>query len=470
MSGLAPARGEGASPGAAMAAVAAVPASAALTVSTVPEAGAPPLRLLLSAYACEPGRGSEPGVGWRWALEMARLGHRVWVLTRANNRAVIAAAGPLPPNLRFLYCDLPRWAGWWKRGGRGVHLYYLLWQWRALAVARQAHRSLRFDAVQHLTFGVTRQPSFLGRLGIPLILGPLGGGERVPRALRRHYSLRGRLTDAVRDLANGVARFDPNVRAMLSRARIILVKTPETLAWLPAAARDRAGCMLEIGIDLPDAGAGGGAAPRPGPPPAGLDAPAPRPLRLLYVGRFLALKGIGLALPALGRLANSGVDWSLTLIGQGPEEARWRALAARLGIAARLDWRPWQPQAALAASYAGHDALLFPSLRDSSGNVVLEALAHGLPVVCLGLGGPACLVDAHCGRVVPVSGRGETEVIDGLAGALHGLAREPGLLAQLGAGARRRAARYTWASVVGRVWGPGGSACRLVERERACVS
>src|ERR1700686_5022098 len=52
----------------------------------------PSLRILLSAYACEPGKGSEPGVGWHWAVEMARLGHRVTVLTRQNNRAGIELA------------------------------------------------------------------------------------------------------------------------------------------------------------------------------------------------------------------------------------------------------------------------------------------------------------------------------------------------------------------------------------------
>ena len=43
-------------------------------------------RILLSAYACEPGKGSEPEVGWMWATELAAAGHEVWVITRAANR------------------------------------------------------------------------------------------------------------------------------------------------------------------------------------------------------------------------------------------------------------------------------------------------------------------------------------------------------------------------------------------------
>ena len=167
------------------------------------------LKILMSAYACEPSKGSEPGVGWRWALETARLGHEVWTVTRENNRAGIEAGlaplgAALASRLHFVYYDLPPRLRTWKRGGRGVHLYYFLWQWGAYRRARQLHRRQRFDAVHHITFGVTRQPSFMGRLGIPFVLGPLGGAERAPLALRRHFPFAGFVRDMARDVANAV--------------------------------------------------------------------------------------------------------------------------------------------------------------------------------------------------------------------------------------------------------------------------
>src|SRR5439155_22849646 len=92
--------------------------------SASPAFGGRPMRVLISAYACEPGKGSEPGAGWNLALAAARS-HDVWVRTRRNNRQVIEAAlsgGPGEP--RFVYLDLPvlrrRWVG--------THLYYAIWQ------------------------------------------------------------------------------------------------------------------------------------------------------------------------------------------------------------------------------------------------------------------------------------------------------------------------------------------------------
>src|SRR6266511_405878 len=87
------------------------------------------LKVLISVYACEPDKGSEPGVGWNWVKQIARF-HEVWAITRANNRDPIErelAKQPMP-NVRWVYFDLPKWSRFWKKGPRGVHLYYYLWQ------------------------------------------------------------------------------------------------------------------------------------------------------------------------------------------------------------------------------------------------------------------------------------------------------------------------------------------------------
>src|SRR6266571_2530702 len=120
------------------------------------------LKILISAYACEPGEGSEPGVGWNVAVEAARR-HEVWVITRANNRRVIEAElarNPIP-TLQMVYHDLPRWTRWWKRGARGTRLYYYLWQLALYPVIRRLDRKIRFDVTHHVTFVNYWMPSLL---------------------------------------------------------------------------------------------------------------------------------------------------------------------------------------------------------------------------------------------------------------------------------------------------------------------
>ena len=60
--------------------------------------------------------------------------------------------------------------------------------------------------------------------------------------------------------------------------------------------------------------------------------------------------------------------------------------------------------------YRSADIFVFPSLRDSGGLVVLEAMAHGLPVVCADLGGPGLIVDETCGRAVSAKGKNKRQL------------------------------------------------------------
>ena len=398
------------------------------------------LRILLSAYACEPDVGSEPGVGWRWATGLARAGHDVWVITRANNRAAIEAAlaGGMPANLHFAYYDLPAWARAWKRGGRGVRLYYALWQWGAYRVAKELCRELRFDVVHHLTFGVFRHPSFMGRLGLPFVFGPVGGGESAPRELRGTYPLRGRVVDLLRDAANWFVRFDPLMAGVFERAAIMLCKTRETLARIPARYRDKCLVQVEIGAeeDLPV-----------------LPLPARRVHRrfkVLYVGRLVYWKGVHLGLMAFAGLRQRHPDARMTIVGRGPDEQWLRRLAERLGIADAVTWVPWLERSAVMRVYPRFDAFLFPSLHESSGNAVLEALSSGLPAVCLDLGGPGVLVDSSCGWRVAAGGREQGG--KGLADALATLAEDRPLAREMSVAAVRRArTQFSWPRQVARM-------------------
>src|SRR5262249_21104519 len=129
------------------------------------------LKILISAYACEPGKGSEPEVGWQWALQMARY-HDVTVLTRANNQATIEAEiGGIDADLRprFVYYDLDPVLLELKRRFSAARAYYTLWQRSARKVVGQLVREQRFDLIHHLTFATFRCPTAIWGHGVPCI-------------------------------------------------------------------------------------------------------------------------------------------------------------------------------------------------------------------------------------------------------------------------------------------------------------
>jgi glycosyltransferase involved in cell wall biosynthesis len=98
--------------------------------------------------------------------------------------------------------------------------------------------------------------------------------------------------------------------------------------------------------------------------------------------------------------------------------------------------------------YLQADLLLFPSLHDSSGNVVIEALGYGLPVICLDLGGPAEIVTEECGIVVPICGRSRADVGNAVAEAVAALETNESWRRRLALGAISRARELLWSNQV----------------------
>lgn len=408
------------------------------------------MRILLSAFAFAPNTGSEPGVGWRWAVELARE-HEVTVITdpsRAAKVEPVLAAQPLP-RLRVVYWR-PGWLARMPLNARTAHLMYLAWQFGLLGRARQLHRESPFDLAMHLTYGVFRHPCFLGYLGVPFVFGPVGGGEDAPWALKRSLSRREKLKELLRTAANGIARWDPFLWLALRRADLILTKTADTRDALPPPWRAQALVFPEIGIDA----TAGRHAPRRSPG---------EPLRVLFAGRLLGWKGVHLALRGVAKAAAAGADVHFTVVGSGPYRDTLHRLADELGLETqRLQWREHMPQAELFALYAASHCFLFPSLHDSSGNVVLEAQSYGLPVICLDRGGPATLVGPGTARVVSTASCDEAELVRSLAASLVELAGDEGLRYAMGQAALEHVRQASWAARV-------QDAMALIRRELAPV-
>ncbi|GBD39718.1 hypothetical protein HRbin37_02004 [bacterium HR37] len=281
-------------------------------------------RVLISAYACEPGKGSEPGVGWNWVRQIARFTDGVWVITRANNRPVIEETlkeKPLP-NVRWVYFDLPRWARFWKRGQRGVHLYYYLWQIGIYFLARRLHQTVKFDLIHHVTFVNYWMPSFLALLPVPFIWGPVGGGESAPKSFYRTFSLRGKIYEYVRSLTRWLGEHDPFMRSTARRAMLALATTEETAQRLKRLEAARIEVMSQVALSSEEIQNLATVPVRTG-----------NPFRLLNLGNLLHWKGFHLGLMAFARFVREFPQGEYWIIGDGPERRNLERLTRELGVA-----------------------------------------------------------------------------------------------------------------------------------------
>jgi glycosyltransferase involved in cell wall biosynthesis len=385
------------------------------------------VKVLVSAYACEPDKGSEPGVGWNWAQQIARF-HDVWIITRANNRASIESELAKNPrqNIVPCYVDLPPWLSFWKRGQSGIYLYYFLWQLLAFMYARKLHKLVNFEVVHHVTFGTVWLPTFMPFLGTNFVWGPIGGAERVPRSLRRSITPGRKIYEKVRDiLVKWTFSLDPLARIAAGRACLIIARTSITRDAFRKTIQSKTRLMIETGVsnDFLDDMKARRSQTRTGN-------------TLLMVGRMLHWKGFDLGIDAFLQVREKFPETKIVIVGTGPEEQRLRTLAGPVVKEGKVVFTGSLPRAQVLEIMGQADIFLIPSMKDAGTWVIFEAMASGLPVVCLNYAGPGEIVDDSCAIRVPIGRR--DEVIGNIAASLGTLLSSQALRESMGSASIRR--------------------------------
>jgi glycosyltransferase involved in cell wall biosynthesis len=361
------------------------------------------------------------------------------VLTRANNRTVIEA-DPLShtPGLHFIYYDLPKWVLGLKKLALFRPVYFILWQWGAYRLAAKHHIQKPFDRAYHVTFSGMHAGSLMGRLGIPFVVGPIAGGERAPFPLRRSMPVLCKVKELLRDLGIILQRYSPLTCLALDSAERIYVTTTDSLRLVRPKWHAKTEVQLSVAFHKQDV--------------HGIERQPPAFPRFVYAGRLLHWKGVHLAIRALAEAQQTLSDATLTLIGDGPDEPWLRSISKRCGMTDSVRFAGRVAREQLISDFHGYTALVFPSLHDSGGMVVLEALSEGLPVICLDLGGPGIMVNESCGIVVPTANANEAQTVTAIASAMISLALMPAAESlRLSMGAIARANELSWARLTARI-------------------
>lgn len=390
------------------------------------------LNVLISAYACRPGEGSEPGVGWNIVRELVKY-HKVWVLTRENNRPEIEAElqkNPLP-GIEFIYCEPSRWVQKLNRNQRLVYLHYYLWQISAYFLCRKLHQQINFDIVHHVTYVRYATPSFLALLPVPFVWGPVGGGEVAPPAFRKEFSASGKRYEILRDIVRNLGEIDPFVRLTAQRSILARGTTEDTASRLRKLGATHVEIISQLGLSQEEIIQLGEAVQL-----------ERNTIRFVSIGRLLHWKGFHLGLQAFAQ-ANLPKNTEYWMIGDGPERQRLEDLVEKLGIQTQVKlWNKLSRQDTL-DKLRQCVALVHPSLHESGGLVCLEAMAAGCPVICLDLGGPALQVTEETG--FKISAETPEQAIKDLALAMKTLAENPELRTQMAkAGQKRVQEEFSW--------------------------
>ncbi len=390
------------------------------------------LKVLVSAYACRPGEGSEPGVGWNVVRELVKY-HDIWVLTREDNRASIEtelANTPLP-GLQFIYCEPPSLIQKLNHNQRLVYLHYYLWQIKAYSVAKTLHSQLEFDIAHHVTYVRYSTPSFLALLPVPFVWGPVGGAESAPAVFWTDFSIRSKIYETLRDLARRIGELDPFVHMTAKKSVLARGTTEDTTERLKKLGAQTVETTSQLGLSDEEIAQ-----------LVQYGKTQPQGVRFISMGRLLHWKGFHLGLKAFAQ-AELPEDTEYWIIGDGPERSPLENLAKDLGIHSQVKFWNKLSRSETLQKLADCGVLVHPSLHESGGLVCLEAMAAGRPVICLNLGGPALQVTPESGFKVSTQSRELAE--QEMATAMKMLAHNPELRITMGKVAQQRVKEcYSW--------------------------
>lgn len=409
------------------------------------------LRVLIVAENASDSFGGEAALPLRYFKLLRDRGIPAWLITHARVRDELSRSVPADLDRIHFVEDsrLHRWL--WKLGtyleprleyvSTGF-LSRLVTQVEQRRIARKMVKRHGIQVVHQPTPVSAREPSLLTDLDAPVVIGPMKGDTDYPPAFRNEESLLTRMAIGLgRASAGWLNRIFPGKR----QASILLVANEQSRSALVNGTSAKVFDLAENGVDT--------RIWRPSREVAAEHSVC----RFVYVGRLVRSKGVDLLLRAFEQVAGRGCGITGLIIGEGPlrEVLRRRAeTAGVLGSAAnqpgKVYFAGWQTQATVAELLVTQDCLILPTLLESGGAVLLEAMAVGLPVIATKWGGPAEYVDDGCGILVPPDSR--ESLIAGLADAMERLARDPGLRHRMGeAGRRKIELFYTWDTKIDRI-------------------
>lgn len=393
------------------------------------------MKVFVIAFACEPNKTSEPGVGWNVVREMS-MRHQLSVVTRLNNKDAILSAWR-GENVEWIFFDLPRWICRLKKHiPYGSQIYQEFWNWAVAKLFAEEMRS--YDIVHQLTFGAAFFTPWAAQYAKKFVWGPLGGGDKpIPRVFTKRMGVLAQIKELTYGFISKVAcRGAFWSRRLRGRVDAVIFRTKEF-----------SGRMRLCGnVDVSVIGE-----------TAYTESIMPRkyenvkkPLRVMMVGRLIPHKAPYFAVRAFNKFIDDGGAGELIVCGNGPLMALMQKFATSKGIAEKVRFCGQVKHDEVIGEMKRSDVLLHLSFREGGSWSILEAMAHGLPVVCQRASGMDDMVMDDCG--FKISAENSDNLIEEAARCLKEYYMNRGLLRMHGSAAQKRVASiYKWESIAAKI-------------------
>lgn len=331
------------------------------------------MKILVSAYACEPYKGSEPGIGWNFVNEMSRY-HEVHVITRTNNQEGISKSlKGRDCNLIFHYYDLPKFFLNLKKGRRFYQPYYYLWQIGMFFKFKKFVNTNDFDIVHHVTFGADWMPSLLMMTKPFSIFGPVGS-EEIYNPILKSLPYKLKVKELIRRWIKMYFYYlDPSRWLTLIYADLIISHSSKYVPYkYPKFLSHKVRTHHQTGLNITE------------PEYAVINKPIlsdKKDLIFIIASEFFAWKGVLIAAEVFSRLAHVREDIKLVVLGDGPERENIKAIFDKYNVNHLVVFKGFVSKKELLNELYKGDILLYPAYHHGFPTVILQSMYAYTPII-----------------------------------------------------------------------------------------
>lgn len=353
------------------------------------------ISVLINAYACSPGMGSEPGMAWNWCVHLAEHCD-LHIITEGEFRDKIEAVLPTLPqgkNMHFYYnpvSDRIR-KMCWNQGDWRFYKYYKEWQYKTYGIAQKIVSEHKIDIVHQLNMIGFREPGYLwkmcGERSLPFVWGPVDAKEKFPTAYLKGASIKSHLFIRLKNILTKLQlKHSGRIRKAVRNAATVISASSESQKSFKKYFQVYSPLLNETGCQIHMM--------------SRQKAIRKNTFDLLWVGKIDFRKQLSLAIGTLARLNNPSVR--LHIVGGGDPE-KYKASVRSCNLDNQCIWHGVLSHDKVQELMQKSDLLFFTSVAEGTPHVVLEAIGNNLPVLCFDTCGQGDSVDEKVGIKIELS-------------------------------------------------------------------
>lgn len=395
------------------------------------------LKILINAYACSPGMGSEPGMAWNWVSNLAKF-CELYIITEGEFREKIEEVVPTleqGKNMHFFYNPVSEEIRkmCWNQGDWRFYKYYKEWQWKTYLMAKDICKDEKIDVLHQLNMIGFREPGYLWKLsqenGVPFVWGPIGGLKQFPTAYLKEAGLKMQLFMRLKNFLNiWQLKHEKRVDEALKTAKLLISSIPDSYRalkkykGLESIVIPETGCFLSEDIST-----------------SRFDT---EEFHIMWVGKFDFRKQLPLALQAVALAKNPKLKLDVYGSGSVGQVEMAKNIAEELGISDLVIWHGNQQNDVVMEAMRKAQLFFFTSVNEDTSTVVLEAVSNRLPVVCFDACGMSAVIDDSVGRKIALSHPSQSA--HDFAQILNELEGNRALLKHLSENCKQRQMELSW--------------------------